>query len=410
MSKLIREWLLSNKWVYRANQLVKTRKLKKDISSLSEHYLKRAQQEGIAYSEKGIKEMVAVRLNARQLNINSHPPQKPRIFFAGTNYFQDSSGIMQALNTLCDVVYCYNDKGEYGLYSRSFKSSRTLRDENTVTLNDKLLLDQVTAANREEKIDYLIGQLWANYLSPETLAVIRNMGIIILNISMDDRLPEHWITDGGHKLGSIGLASETDLVLTTTKETCLWYLVEGAPSIYWPLASDMSVFFPVKNSPKNIDVCFVGARYGIRNTIVMALMNAGINVTPFGPGWPAGIISPAETVSVFQRSKIILGIGTVGHTSDVFTIKLRDFDAPMSGTFYLTHRNSDLLESYKEGTEIECYLSISECINKIKHYLENEEQRDKIAKAGYERSIKEHTWLKRFTDLFELIQSIQNNN
>jgi len=54
------------------------------------------------------------------------------------------------------------------------------------------------------------------------------------------------------------------------------------------------------------------------------------------------------------------------------------------------------------GKEVETYDSIDECIDKIKYYLLNEEEREKIAKAGQVRTLKEHTYEKRIEKLFDL--------
>ena len=42
-------------------------------------------------------------------------------------------------------------------------------------------------------------------------------------------------------------------------------------------------------------------------------------------------------------------------------------------------------------------------IDKIKYYLEHNEERESIAQAGYERTIREHTYEKRFNNIFKRI-------
>ena len=97
-------------------------------------------------------------------------------------------------------------------------------------------------------------------------------------------------------------------------------------------------------------------------------------------------------------ASIILGVGAVGHCSDVYTLKLRDFDAPMSGALYLTHRNPDLCQIYKEGEEIECYSSPKEALSKIKFYLERPDRMENVAKNGYKITLEKHTWEKRLME------------
>ena len=46
-------------------------------------------------------------------------------------------------------------------------------------------------------------------------------------------------------------------------------------------------------------------------------------------------------------------------------------------------------------------------IDKIKYYLEHNEEREAIARAGYERTLREHTYEKRFNEIFKTIGLIK---
>ena len=56
-----------------------------------------------------------------------------------------------------------------------------------------------------------------------------------------------------------------------------------------------------------------------------------------------GAATALECIDLFARAKIILGVGTVGYCDDVFTMKLRDFDATISGALYLTTRSDEVV-------------------------------------------------------------------
>mgnify|MGYP001617003201 FL=1 len=45
-------------------------------------------------------------------------------------------------------------------------------------------------------------------------------------------------------------------------------------------------------------------------------------------------------------------------------------------------------------------------IEKIKYYLAREDKRKKIANAGYERTSKDHTYEKRFREIFKIAKVI----
>jgi len=82
---------------------------------------------------------------------------------------------------------------------------------------------------------------------------------------------------------------------------------------------------------------------------------------------------------------------------------MRDFDGPMSGSFYITHENLDLHMVYKVGEEIITYQNLDDCIEKVRYYLDNDEVRESVAIAGYRRAVRDHQWKKRFQGVFNLI-------
>ena len=83
---------------------------------------------------------------------------------------------------------------------------------------------------------------------------------------------------------------------------------------------------------------------------------------------------------------------------------MRDFDGPMSGSFYITHDNPDLQLVYEVGKEIVTYQTIEECVEKVRYYLRHDKEREAIAMAGHKRATLEHSWRKRFGVIFDLLE------
>jgi len=327
-----------------------------------------------------------------------------RIIYIGTDYLQDSSGILQALGKIGELTYFTKENGKYGQYlSNAVYNVTTKCGENIKKLNSKRLWQLISEANSRSKMpDIVIGQMWAGWMDGEVLSKIREeYGVLIVNIAMDDR-QGYW---GDHKvngrLGTFGLIPHIDLALTSTPEAVSWYLKEGCPALFFPEASDPQLFHPMPELQKKYDVSFVGRRYGIREKIVNKLRDQGVNVAAYGSGWGNGVLPMEDVPKLFAQSKIILGVGTVSYCDDMYALKMRDFDAPMSGSLYLTHDNTDLRELYKVGEEIVVYRSIDDCVAKVQYYLQKEVERETIAKAGFARAIQDHTWYKRFNNLFQ---------
>lgn len=320
-----------------------------------------------------------------------------KILWIGGNYDQDHSGFIQSLSNFAEVItYTHND-GRYGLSKQPANSKKIIFDEIRIA-HRKNILEIIN----KEKINLLMGQMWASTIDPEMLSTIKIMGIPCINIAMDDKLPYHWKKDSiGRRNGAIGLAGSVDLTLNTTKLAVSWYHHLGHDCIYWPLAGNQNVFYPRKI--KKYDVVFIGSKYGYRGEIIESLINSGINITTFGPGWPNGSCSAIESAEIFGSSKIILGIGYIGHSKRIVTLKQRDFDALFTGALYITSRNPDLEIILEDGKHIVYYDNKKDLIEKIKHYLRNDEERLKIANNALEEGLKNHTWDIRLQNTFNKI-------
>lgn len=84
-------------------------------------------------------------------------------------------------------------------------------------------------------------------------------------------------------------------------------------------------------------------------------------------------------------------------------VRLRDFEAPMCRTCYLTGHTEEIGEFYKVGKEIETYSTADELIDKTRFYLDHPEAAERLRSAGYVRARGDHTWQKRFQELFDKI-------
>lgn len=191
--------------------------------------------------------------------------------------------------------------------------------------------------------------------------------------------------------------------------------------------------------PKIYDVTFVGAPHGNRKAIVSKIKKAGINIQCWGSGWENGRVSQEEMIRIFSQSKINLNFTKssgvfwkefgliflrrnpdrsikLRHPKEWFDhikalpaslwsrqIKGRNFEIPGCGGFLLTEYADNLKDYYEIGKEIVCFEGVEDLIEKIKYYLIREQEREAIAKAGYERTLREHTYEQRFNKIFRAI-------
>lgn len=392
-----RQWLKRQRLLLQFNAALKNLQLEWRSRRVAGAYRPRLQSAGSAL-HSDLSSFIATRIASGGTVSLSGLSRPPRIFLVGTYYEQESAGFIQALEQTGPVVSLRTSTGRYGL-----KPPAGSWDKETIDENSRQIVEQITAARAREPIDVLIGTMVAQSVSVEALKEVRNLGVPVLNIAMDDRLADHWGWNGSTRLGAIGLAPAVDLTLQTTEEYVPRYLLDGHPAVHWPFGSDPDLFRPA--SIKKYEVCFVGNNYGWRTDLIAELVRAGIRVECFGSGFSNGHIDALRVAQVFGEAKIVLGVGTVAHSRRIVTLKLRDIDGPMSGSMYLTTENDDLRSLFVVGEEIEMYRTPAECVRLLKHYLADDDARERMGAAGRARAIRDHTWEQRIQQALRLLGS-----
>ena len=207
--------------------------------------------------------------------------------------------------------------------------------------------------------------------------------------------------------------------------------------------------------PFKYDVTFVGQPHGTRRRVIQALRDAGVSVNVWGQGWETGRLSQEEMIRVFNQSRVNLNLSnasmpagacehprsgairgrlshflervplggqlkaagkralalvqTVTQREEISQqydeqIKGRNFEVPGSGGFILTGRAENLGDYYELGKEVVCFDDVDDLIEKARYYLRHEDERLAIAEAGHQRTLREHTYAHRFTEIFERLR------
>jgi spore maturation protein CgeB len=84
-------------------------------------------------------------------------------------------------------------------------------------------------------------------------------------------------------------------------------------------------------------------------------------------------------------------------------MKLRIFEAVCSGSFLLTEYIDGIENLFKLDEEIVTFNTKEEALEKIIYYLENDLERESIAKLGYKRFLKDHTSKVRLNSILNKI-------
>lgn len=225
-------------------------------------------------------------------------------------------------------------------------------------------------------------------------------------------------------------------VSTTSEEAFEKYNKAGHDNVILTQWACNHFYYQKLGLIKKYDVTFIGLPHGNRREWINNIISSGINLKYWGYRWrdiPTNIffkgfwflpkrikflkklyektisniknstrISQEDMIKVFNQSKINLNLNL---SSDKKTIELkgRNFEIPGCGSFLLTGYAPHLEDYYEIGKEVVCFDNLEDLKVKINYYLKNEEEREKIASAGYLRTIKDHTYEKRFNKIFNQI-------
>ena len=113
---------------------------------------------------------------------------------------------------------------------------------------------------------------------------------------------------------------------------------------------------------------------------------------------------------VFSQSEVVLNFSNVWEDGRpgsklISHVRLRDFEAPMGRSCYLTGHSDEIMEFYEIGKEIDTYQSPDELVEKTQFYLAHPGAAEELREAGYRRAFGDHTWKRRFEELFRKIGS-----
>jgi len=316
------------------------------------------------------------------------------------------------------------------------------------------LLRQVKAAHAIKAVDLFFSYFYDACVLPEAIGEIKSMGIKTVN----------WYCNGSYQLHLVSeISPHYDWCLVPEKFRLKDYVAMGARPIYCQEAANPNIYRPY-DLPIEYDVTFVGQAYGDRPVYINYLLEQGIDVRVWGWGWynystatkatgessfprrayhagqlllsrsgrqalrrylrnmldgngtsaelhinlPISILgdtlSDIDMIQTYSRSKINLGFSSCGDTHKtgerILQVRLRDFEVPMSGGFYMMEYMDELEEFFEIGKEVVCYFNKEDLADKIKYYLKHDDERERIRGAGYGRCLRDHSWHKRFQTVF----------
>ncbi|MGE5179076.1 MAG: glycosyltransferase [Bacteroidota bacterium] len=342
-----------------------------------------------------------------------------------------------------DVVHW--DEGTQALFDLPPDAESTRPERARYT---ERFLEAVRAAHRTAPLDLVLTYVSDSHLEPSAIDHVRERIAPIANFFCNNIHQFHLVRAN---------ARHFDVCLVPEQAALADYERAGATPLFFPMAANPDVYRPL-DVPRRYEATFAGQRYADRAGNLLALRQGGVDAHVFGQGWspdgpPAGQgmtpapperppleraielmregrnplraardraewrrlatrhesalhppVSDAEYVALFSQSAISLGFLVLGDTHrtkrPLRQVRLREFEAPMAGAFYLTEYLDEIGLHYEIGREVVCFRSREELVERCRWYLRHDEERLQIARAGHERARRDHTWTRRFEDLF----------
>lgn len=297
---------------------------------------------------------------------------------------------------------------------------------------------------QSEKPDLMFTVVWGDSLDRTTVREIsQNTGTVTVNWYCDD----HWRFESLSRQWT----SCFNWVVTTAQSALPKYEQAGYRNVIKSQWACNHGLYRRLDLPLKYDVTFVGLPHGARRATVQAIRDAGINVRTWGMGWEGGRLSQDQMIEVFNQSRINLNFSEASNDGRAISrfnawahryverpllglpggwrvasmgrslaakvagsstrqtkamprqIKGRNFEVPGCGGFLMTGDADNLSDYYSDGKQVVVFDNDVDLIEKIRYYLSHEEERAAIAQAGHQRTLQEHTYARRFNDIFETI-------
>ncbi|HSQ60514.1 MAG TPA: glycosyltransferase [Acidobacteriota bacterium] len=310
----------------------------------------------------------------------------------------------------------------------------------------------VEEADRAGRLELIVTYFSDSHLTNDAIGAVRTRIAPVVNFFCNNVHQFHLVRRSARAYTGCLVPEEAALAS---------YRAAGAEPIFFPMAAHPEVYRPL-DLPQRYEATFAGQRYGDRTGGILALREAGVDAHAFGQGWTpaparegtpgaaggggAGgawtriaraaslvasgrnplaaaadvkayerlrarhaaslhpIVDDDAYVRLFSESAISLGFLILGDTHrtarPLRQIRLREFEAPMAGAFYVTGFLEEIGRHYEIGREIVCYRSLEEMTEQCRYYLAHPDERERIRRAGHDRARRDHTWTRRFEDLF----------
>jgi spore maturation protein CgeB len=206
-----------------------------------------------------------------------------------------------------------------------------------------------------------------------------------------------------------------DLILTSFPHFVPRLKAIGVAAEYFRIGFDTRVLDLVKGVEQDIDASFVGGisrhhgkalpmlEYLADTTPIQFFGYISTRLDKNSPIVPRhhGEVWGSNMYRTLARSRITLNrhINVAENNAN----NMRLYEATGVGALLLTDRKTNLGELFEIGKEVVVYSNPEEAAEMIRYYIQHPAEADLIARAGQERTLREHTYKNRMNELASIL-------
>jgi CheY-like chemotaxis protein len=285
------------------------------------------------------------------------------------------------------------------------KAFRKVSEYKEIHAGHKDLNNQIVKDVTEFRPDIVFMQIQTpNIVRIETLRQIKKHCGKIVNFTGDVRSPlPYWYIETGKEIDLSLFVSQTDVEIARVRGiNAEWLQIGFDPEIY----ND-------KVAPAKIpEIVFTANNYDhfelsqYRKEVAYALNREFKNrFQLYGSGWIIPSLdcnaSMEKQASIFRGAKICISVSNFNHNKYVSDRALKIMGA---GGFCLSHEFGGRENLYEKNYHLSTFDSIPDMIEKCHYYLGHDEERNRIAKNGYDLTHKLYTWDSMINNLIKICE------
>ena len=207
-----------------------------------------------------------------------------------------------------------------------------------------------------------------------------------------------------------------DLMLSSLPNLVSYFRKQNINSELLRLGFEKDIISRLDNVKKDIDISFVGmlSRDHLQRIELLEGLSRKLPISIWGLGIES-ISRDSPIHSVYQGKALgmdmyrilnrsAMTINMHSRVADNFANNLRLYEATGSGACLLTDNKSNLNELFEDKKEIISYDSIEDCVEKAEYYLSRPEVMADIARAGQQKTVREHNYTIRMRELLDIVE------